>query len=234
VRYDSAPERLRPRRIPGIVSAWFFGAIAPLNARLRPMRRETFRAWGRELPYLVHPYNSTWRNERSVEVPLARAFLEDHGHGRGMEFGNVLSHYGLSTGGEVVDKYEKAPGVANVDILDHHPAVPLDFIVCISTLEHVGWDESPRDEQKAIRALTHLRSLLADDGRMFLTVPLGHHPVLDEALAQGIGTVREMTMVRRKNGRWFESPGFVALPYVGRRGIGAASIWIGEVAGGRQ
>ena len=36
---------------------------------------------------------------------------------------------------------------------------PFDLIVAISTLEHVGWDESPRDPAKAPRAVEVLRSL---------------------------------------------------------------------------
>lgn len=54
---------------------------------------------------------------------------------------------------DVVDKYEGAPGVRNVDVLDNEDG-DLDYVASISTLEHVGWDEQERDADKALRALT--------------------------------------------------------------------------------
>src|SRR4051812_6373345 len=71
--------------------------------------RRTFDSPYGPLPYLVHSYNETWRYERCVEVPLARAFIERH-PGQGIEVGNVLSHYG-EVAHPIYDKYERARGV---------------------------------------------------------------------------------------------------------------------------
>jgi hypothetical protein len=141
------------------------------------------------LRYLVHHYNPTWRNERCIEVPLARAFIAEQG-GNGLEVGNVLAHYGRVRH-RVVDKYERARGVENVDVVSV-ASEPLDWIVAISTLEHVGWDETPRDEDKAIRAVAHLRGLLAAHGRLFISFGLGYHPALTRAVFAGLGTGQDI------------------------------------------
>src|SRR3954451_22447894 len=77
----------------------------------------TFVVDGRERRLFVHRYNETWRNERAVEVPLVVEALDAHPV---LEVGNVLGHYG-HCGHTVVDKYERAPGVLNVDVLDFAP-----------------------------------------------------------------------------------------------------------------
>ena len=50
----------------------------------------------------------------------------------------------------MVDKYERGAGVLNVDALEYSPPEPCDdLIVSVSTLEHVGWDETERDPPRA-------------------------------------------------------------------------------------
>jgi hypothetical protein len=134
------------------------------------------------LRYFVHPYNHTWRYERCIEIPIARAFIAAHG-GAGLEVGNVLNHYGRVSH-RVVDKYERGRDVENVDV-EAIQAARLDYIVSISTLEHVGIDERDRDEQKALRSIGHLRGPLAPSGRLLVTFRLGHNPTLTEAVLSG-------------------------------------------------
>ena len=74
-----------------------------------------------------------------------------------LEVGHVLGHYRRQAH-VVVDKYEAAPGVLNLDVLDLGDLGPFDLIVAVSTLEHVGHDESPRDPTAAPRAVAALRS----------------------------------------------------------------------------
>ncbi|MCI4349614.1 MAG: hypothetical protein L3J93_05300, partial [Thermoplasmata archaeon] len=110
----------------------------------RPGR--TFTLNGAAFPYFDHPYNHTWANERRVEVPLALARLRALGGGRCLEVGNVLSHYAnRSPDWTIVDKYERAEGVVNVDFLEFAPRTGFDLVLSVSTLEHIGWDEQPRD-----------------------------------------------------------------------------------------
>lgn len=111
-------------------------------------------------------YNASWSNERAIEIPLAQERIRQAAGKRILEIGNVLAYYG-QVPHEVVDKYERADGVRNIDVVDFHPAAPYDLIISISTLEHVGWDETPRDPAKLLRAVTHLTGLLAPGGELF-------------------------------------------------------------------
>lgn len=173
----------------------------------------------------------TWRNERAVEIAIGQEFVA-HQHGHGMEFGNVLAHYGAAGGAVVIDKYEESPNVTNVDIVDYEPTQPFDYIVSISTLEHVGWDEKPRDPAKVYAAFEHLVSMLAPGGTLLLTVPTGHHPMLDEAILGGRWEpTRQATLVRhdRKRNLWRQTHDLEVLPYLASVGRGADALWVVEV-----
>lgn len=167
----------------------------------RRARPRTFTVDGQEVPYLVALYNSTWMNERTIEVPLARAFIAERRHGRGLEIGNVLSHYG-PVHHRVVDKYEVNPGVENIDALDVTGS--FDWVVSISTLEHVGWDETPREEEKVVAAFQRMRSILAAGGRAFVTCPVGYNPILDNAITTGrVGPVSDKLFAHdERTNRW--------------------------------
>jgi len=99
------------------------------------------------------------------------AVVRQHPDERILEVGNVLAHY-YPHQHDVLDKYEQAPGVMNGDVVDFRPGKLYDLIVSISTLEHVGWDEEPRDPLKFLRGVEHLTTLLAPGGRMLVTLPI--------------------------------------------------------------
>ncbi len=143
----------------------------------------TFTIGGKSYPYLHHKYNATWRTERAVEVPIIRSWMAQFQGKKILEVGNVLSHYG-ATQHNVVDKYEVARGVINKDIVDFQPTERYDLIVSISTLEHVGYDETPKDTEKVLRAFDNLRNLLAAKGTLVVTLPIGYNPNLDLLLSQ--------------------------------------------------
>ena len=169
----------RVRRLAAPIKPAFNAALRAYVRRVRP----AFDLGGRRYDYFWHDYNMTWRNERCVEVPLARALLAEFTGARVLEVGNVLSHY-FPVSHDVVDKYERAPGVRNEDVVDFAPLQRYDCIVSLSTLEHVGWDETPREPGKALRALSHLvERCLAPGGRMLVTFPVGHNRDLDQAFA---------------------------------------------------
>ena len=176
-------ERLRP--------VWFPPYALTIETARR-LRGRTFLLDGREHRYFTHRYNETWRNERSVEIPLALEVLR----GRTLELGNVLAHYGVH-GQVVVDKYEEAPGVHNVDIVDFDTDLRFDTIVSISTIEHVGFDEDLKDEAKPRRAVARLKELLAPGGTLFVTLPLGYNPGVDVLVAPGAGVFDEVRYLKR-------------------------------------
>lgn len=163
----------------------------------------TFIFTGKKYHYLLHPF--ALNTERTVEIAIANEFLRDK-TGRILEVGNVLSNYS-GFPHDVVDKYEIAPGVINEDIVSFSPGEKYDVIVTISTLEHVGWDETPREPEKIIRAITRLKELLNNDGELLVTMPLGYNSYLDELVRAGKTGFREIRYLRRvtKNNQWREA-----------------------------
>jgi SAM-dependent methyltransferase len=160
---------------------------------------------GERYAYLFHRYKRTWLTERAIEVPVLQAMVDRQAGARVLEVGNVLAHYRRQTH-LVVDKYEQAPGVVNRDVLELDGLGQFDLIVSISTLEHVGWDEAPRDPDKAARAVSALRTLLAPGGRLVLTVPVGYNAAFDAALREGAIPLSATAALRRVGGgtRWRE------------------------------
>jgi SAM-dependent methyltransferase len=106
----------------------------------------------------------------------------------------------------VLDKYEHAPEVLNRDVLELDDLGQFDLIVAISTLEHVGWDEAPRDPGKPLRAIRALRSALAPGGLLVITAPVGYNPALDAAFRSGEAGLSRAAALRREPGstRWRE------------------------------
>jgi hypothetical protein len=98
-----------------------------------------------------------------------------------LEVGNVLRFAGI-TGHTVVDKYEPGKDIINVDIIDYEADRLFDLVVCISTLEHVGWDEAPRDPNRAVIALDAMSRL---GGDLLITIPVGYHRPLEQHFING-------------------------------------------------
>jgi SAM-dependent methyltransferase len=164
-------------------------------------------------------YNNTLSNERAVELPIAQRWLARQS-GVGLEVGNVMSHY-FPVEHEIVDKYEQARGVRNADVFTL--TGKYDWVLSISTLEHVGWDETPVDVSAAAKSIEHLVGCLAPKGRMLVTIPVGYHPHLDAQLLAGVGADRECCLVRDADG-WSQHDKFVHRDY----DRGAWSLWVGE------
>lgn len=188
---------------------------------------------GKPLRPVVHPYNLTWRNERAIEIAMVRAFL-DRAARPTLEVGNVVSHYGLRPD-VVVDKFELGDAVLNVDVLDYAPSEHFGSILCISTLEHVGWDESGYSgsntyEDLVTPTLLHLRSLLKPGGEILVTCPLGFNPHIDALVSSGgLDPESEHFFRRSHPGRWqqvakesaLDHPKYVGGPH----GLGADVLW---------
>ena len=169
-------------------------------------RPTTFTLGGVRYRYLWHPYMTTWRSERAVELPIAWSRVRRVDPANILELGNVLSNYFLVRH-TVIDKYEQTPGVINEDIVDFDPGRRYDLIVSVSTLEHVGWDEGdPRDPEKVLRAIERLRELLTPGGELLFTVPHGWHTALDTYLSDGRVPLTGRWCLKRltADGRWSE------------------------------
>lgn len=182
---------------------WGSALLAGLPWTLRGTRG-SFTFMGDRHAYRFHPYLWSWLGERAVEVPIAQALVDRNAGKRILEVGNVLSHFSPQRH-LVVDKYENAPGVVNRDVLALDDLGEFDLIVTISTIEHVGRDEEPRDASKAPEALRRLQRLLAPGGTLLVTIPIGYHDELDMAVQQGeLGFTRTSAMQRTGQTRWRE------------------------------
>lgn len=188
-----------------IVKELFFNYLQYLLFKTFKSER-TFKFENEDLHYFCNLYNTTWKNERAVEVPVIRNILKQYKGKRILEIGNVLQHYCM-VNHTILDKYEKGCGVINEDIVKFHPDKKYDLIVSISTFEHVGYDEDVKDSSKILQGMDNLRSLLSDKGRAFITFPLGYNPFLDQFLKEGRMKFTKIYCFKKisKDNKWLEA-----------------------------
>jgi SAM-dependent methyltransferase len=204
------------------------------------MSPTTFDYHGVTLAYERGAYNWSALNERAVEIPAARSFVVSQAtrlwgqEGRGLEVGAVLPHYGIHHGvhmpGHVVDLYEEGEGINSLDVFDIRASY--DYIVSISTLEHVRWDDPAhdRDPEGGPAALRHLLSLLRPGGQAFVTIPLGHHHRWDDLIASGeLEPTRDVVYARQGGDpvQWAPMDRGWWAPY-GASSMWAEGVWIAE------
>jgi SAM-dependent methyltransferase len=248
---ERLPSPALSRQLPGVVGRhlynstlnrvkWFvrrFGAgevvLKPLRLLFAPvilpgLRPERFTFRGRAYGCFYARYNMTWVGERMVEIPIGQALLQSAAGGRILEVGNVLSHY-FPAQHAIVDKFERGPGVLNLDILAYQPPERFDLIVSISTFEHIGFDDDTPSSsgEKILQAIAHCRRLLSPAGRLILTFPTGYNPELDDLLRTGqIGAQRLDCLLRVAPRKWEECDLATALahPYRTRFPYGNALV----------
>lgn len=167
----------------GILTPFYWAVTVFEQLMLAVFKRSaTFRFEGEDIPYVRSTYNRTWATERCVEIAIARRELAANQGKRVLEVGNVLYHYG-DRGHVVVDKYERGEGVRNIDIVELGSEERYDLILTISTMEHVGWDETPREPEKFMVAYNRLLDALAPGGKLVVLVPVDWSEWLDAQLA---------------------------------------------------
>lgn len=201
---------------------WDFGVSRFWRAyygifKLKRLKNLEFEFEGSRYRYFYHPYNTTYRSERAIEIPIAAGFLEEGRGKRVLEAGNVLSHY-IPVSHEILDRYESADGIVNLlegyspgqakiinrDICEFDPGQTYDLIISVSTLEHVGWDETPRVPGKVAEAIRRLIALLGAGGRMLATFPMGYNEELDDLVRRGGGGFSRLAFMKRvsKDNEW--------------------------------
>jgi hypothetical protein len=143
------------------------------------------------LEYFFHSYNNFGLSERAIEIPIIKYFLCQYDYQEILEIGNVTNHYydyfrNILAGKNkrVVDKFERAPGVINLDIADYVPANKFDFIFSISTFEHMDSDLGMNPDYVAGSSqlisvaadnIKHVGdALLRDAGKFIVTAPIGY------------------------------------------------------------
>ncbi len=199
----------------------------------RHLKSRRFTLGGRSYPYFSSQVSPvSWASERTVELPVVLEILGDRPRARVLEVGNVLKVF-VEGGHDVLDKYDPTPGIIRTDIVGFRPERPYDVVVCISTLEHVGWDfGEARDPGRALAAFKALRGCLAPGGLLVATVPLGYNEALDRMIDEGAVCFDRRLCLRRLGWRnawreasWAEAR---AAPY-DHRGPTANGLLIGLV-----
>jgi hypothetical protein len=173
--------------------------------RFRPSKSFTFR--NRRYDYFYHKYNFTWDCERTVEVPIIKGMLDSLKGKRVLEVGNVMSHY-FSPEWDILDKFEKASGVINQDVVDFSPPQKYDMIFSISTMEHVGYDDDEKDPTLVLKAIENLKkNCLKANGVLIVTMPIGYNKETDRLLFDGKLGLDKKRFMRRisKNNEWAET-----------------------------
>ncbi|TFF88341.1 MAG: hypothetical protein EU549_03210 [Promethearchaeota archaeon] len=160
---------------------------------------------GEKYRYFHHLYNMTWENERAVELPIIKSILTRYKGRNILELGNVLSHY-FNINHDIIDKYENRPGIINKDIISFDTNKKYDLIISISTLEHIGYDEYPRDPSKIAKTIKKLRDLKKENGEIVITFPTGYNPYLDSFIKSKKIQFDEIYYMKRltKDNRWKE------------------------------
>lgn len=153
--------------------------------------------------YFDHRYLRTRRCERAIEIPIAKRWLEKLDPEALLEVGNVTGwyekefrkFYNIKT---VVDRFEKAKNVINMDIQEYVPEKKFPAILSISTLEHIDGEQERRPDlmekygipmrknkfnSMGIEAIEHLyNNCLEKGGEMLITIPTGYSMLMDKAI----------------------------------------------------
>ena len=154
--------------------------------------------------HYFHSLN-TWENERCIEIPIIRSFIGKNIGKNILEIGNVFSNY-YPFNHDIVDKYEEAKSVINHDVVDFSTNKRYNLIFSISTLEHVGFDEQPKDSTKILRSIENLISLLEIGGKIIITLPLGYNLEMDKMISESKIPFTEVFYMKRvsKDNQWLE------------------------------
>lgn len=148
------------------------------------------------LEYFFHSYNNFRLSERAIEIPVIKYFLSGNDYREILEIGNVTNNYYdyfreifADKNKTVVDKFERAPGVINLDIADYVPQQKFDFVFSISTFEHMDSDLGMNPDyvegssqlvSVAADNIKHIgEALLQDGGKFIVTAPIGYAPEWD-------------------------------------------------------
>ncbi len=147
----------------------------------------TFSFKGLQYQYFNHAYNGVGINERTIELPIAYHYLNKYKNKDILEVGNVMGHYiPIEIKRDIVDKYEIENDVINIDIMDYCPNKKYDFILSVSTMEHIGnGGQEILNPSKGIDAINKLQNMLKPNGLFLCTFPAGVNYHLDYGIKDG-------------------------------------------------
>ena len=165
--------------------------------------QKTFVFDGVEYKYFYHKYNYTPLNERCVEIPIVMRKLDEYLDAKKQvfEIGNVMQNYHKREW-EILDKFEKGDNVINKDIVDYKTDKRYDLIICVSTIEHIGFDDNLKDDDRISSAILNMKNMLKKDGELIITFPLGYNPNADKLVEKD--WFDKITLMRKVKNKWKE------------------------------
>jgi cyclopropane fatty-acyl-phospholipid synthase-like methyltransferase len=135
-------------------------------------------------------------------VPIFRYLLKQYRNNDILEIGNVLSHY-QKIAHKIIDKYEKAPNVINIDICDYKDESLYDCIYSISTFEHIGNNRyETTDGHKVYEAIDHVMKMLKPGGVFMFSFIVGFNPVMDTMIRDGKLNFKRSYYYKCIDGKW--------------------------------
>lgn len=162
-------------------------------------RNKKFNFYSQSLLYENSFYNTSFFNERTVEIPIFKELISKYKSDSVLEVGNVLNHYNFVKERDIVDKYEIFPKVKNIDIEHFNSTKKYNLILSISTLEHVGLDEGEiiQDPEKLSRCLRHLsENLLQSKGCLIVSLPVNYKENVDDIIFNSNFFTEKFFMIR--------------------------------------
>lgn len=168
-------------------------------------KKKEFSFQNKKLAYFYHAYNKTWKNERAIEIPVFLEYIRNAKPKEMLEIGHVIGHY-VTKNHQVLDKFEKQEGILNEDVEFFKPRKEYDCIISVSTMEHVGIDDSPQDKEKAARSLKHLKKILTKEGKIFISFPANYNPSLMKLIEKSKNiTVTCFKRINKSKNIWAET-----------------------------
>lgn len=149
--------------------------------------------------------NKTFYNERMIEIPIFKGILKQNRGKKILEVGNVMHNF-MNTKHDVLDKYEVSKGVINEDIITYNPQKKYDLVISVSTLEHVGWDEIPKNPSLIFDAIKNLKKITKKDGEIIFSIPWNYNTFFDKIFLENkIGFTNLTFLKKNKKDVWLET-----------------------------
>jgi len=167
-----------------ILTRFFSLRAIVMLLRLKLIRKK-FVFDGHEIEYIFHSHNNMGLTERTVELGIAKHYLEKCKPENLLEVGNVLIYYydffkGLYVKRTAVDLGEEDFYVIKKDIVTFKTETKFDFILSVSTFEHMDENDfrpptfNSMDSTVAAHNIKYCyENLLAENGTFVLTAALG-------------------------------------------------------------
>lgn len=169
---------------------------------------------GKKYMLFEHPYNcgyiSTRMTERSVELALAKAYV-DQCNGEIVEIGAVTPYYFYDDKiVDIIDPTDRHKRVVRQSIFDCD--LTGKNVLSISTVEHIGiTDYGMHEIENAIDAID---KILKEARSCLITAPLGYNAILDEWVKENEKNNMLKLLKRKLNNHWEDITGnYELIPY---------------------